>query len=221
MMQSSSEILEGDGDFSSSSLRASTTTKNLAILNRWPEDPPDENETSSPCNFLCRFYSNWTYSYMNVVLRKGAKQKKQDDDDDDDNIDDENPSTRSKDVPPNHLTSDDLYVVPRAMESSKLMTQMDQYYHHELQQQRENASSDDGDDDDSLNDNSPSNYRQKRRRLLKTLWKIAAPTYIPAGICELLVVICGTTLPLLVRELLEILENNPNANRTQDNENKD
>jgi ABC-type multidrug transport system fused ATPase/permease subunit len=48
--------------------------------------------------------------------------------------------------------------------------------------------------------------------LLRTLWTIAAPTYIPAGICELLVVVCGTTLPLLVRELLAVLEANPNAN---------
>ena len=49
-----------------------------------------------------------------------------------------------------------------------------------------------------------------RKRLLKILWKIAIPTYIPAGFCELIVVLCGLGLPLLVRELLWVLENNPN-----------
>ncbi|KAL3924691.1 MAG: hypothetical protein SGILL_000891 [Bacillariaceae sp.] len=149
---------------------------------------------------------------MNVVLRKGAKQSKrqkkgEDEQEENDNDDDENhlDSTRSTSAPPpaaDHLTSDDLYVVPRAMQSSKLMTQMDQFYNHELQQSQQQQQQQDE------AQQSPSTYRQKRRRLLKTLWKIAAPTYIPAGICELLVVICGTTLPLLVRELLTILENN-------------
>jgi ABC-type multidrug transport system fused ATPase/permease subunit len=50
-----------------------------------------------------------------------------------------------------------------------------------------------------------------QKRLVKTLWKIAAPMFIPAGFCQLLTVLCQVTLPLLVRELLRILEENPSA----------
>jgi ATP-binding cassette, subfamily C (CFTR/MRP), member 1 len=166
----------------------------LSILNQWPEDPPQPGEVGTDVSLCCttscwlyRIYNNWTYSYMNVVLRKGAKQSKlKSGDDDDDDLG-------------GQLTSDDLYAVPRDMESSLLATQMKEYYNHV----KTPPAADDG---------NQTSYRQKRRRLLKTLWKIAAPTYIPAGICELLVVICGTTLPLLVRELLRIMENNPNQN---------
>jgi ABC-type multidrug transport system fused ATPase/permease subunit len=48
-----------------------------------------------------------------------------------------------------------------------------------------------------------------KRRLMLTLWHLAAPTFIPAGYCQLMTVICQIALPLLVRELLQILEANP------------
>jgi len=51
----------------------------------------------------------------------------------------------------------------------------------------------------------------QEKRLLKILWKIALPTYIPAGLCELLEVLFQTGLPLLVKKLLFIIETNPKA----------
>lgn len=48
-----------------------------------------------------------------------------------------------------------------------------------------------------------------QKRLVATLWHIAAPTFVPAGFCQLLTVICQVALPLLVRELLSVLEENP------------
>ena len=52
--------------------------------------------------------------------------------------------------------------------------------------------------------------RGQNARLAWTLWRLAAPTFIPAGFCQLLSVICQVLLPLLVRELLLVLEENPN-----------
>ena len=48
------------------------------------------------------------------------------------------------------------------------------------------------------------------RQLLKTLWRLAAPTFVPAGFCQLLTVLCQVGLPLLVRGLLKVIEDNPN-----------
>jgi len=44
---------------------------------------------------------------------------------------------------------------------------------------------------------------------MATLWRLAAPTFVPAGLCQLLTVIMQVALPLLVRELLRVLEENP------------
>jgi len=55
-------------------------------------------------------------------------------------------------------------------------------------------------------------YAQQDGRLLRTLWKLAAPTFVPAGFCQLLTVMAQVGIPLLVRELLVILEENPYQN---------
>lgn len=38
--------------------------------------------------------------------------------------------------------------------------------------------------------------------LARSLWTIAAPTFVPAGACQLVSVLCQVAIPLLVRELL-------------------
>jgi ABC-type transport system involved in cytochrome bd biosynthesis fused ATPase/permease subunit len=43
------------------------------------------------------------------------------------------------------------------------------------------------------------------------LWHLAAPTFVPAGFCQLITVFAQITMPLLVRQLLQILEENPGA----------
>ena len=129
------------------------------LLSKWPEDPCTETR----CLSLARQWRNWTYSYMNVVLAKGAKQMKKGG---------------------AHLSIKDLYGVPEAMKSHRLIKIFQEF---------------DG----------------KNQALWRILWKIALPTFVPAGICELVVVGCGTALPLLVRELLSVLENNPNTKITK------
>jgi ABC-type multidrug transport system fused ATPase/permease subunit len=86
-----------------------------------------------------------------------------------------------------HLSQDDLFVVPRSMKSTELVASFAHFHHYFKDKERDS-----------------------RRRLLKTLWKISKASYIPAGLCELMVVICGVSMPLLVRGLLVVLENNPN-----------
>ena len=45
--------------------------------------------------------------------------------------------------------------------------------------------------------------------LLQTLWYISKPTFIPGGFCQLIAVLCQVFMPLLVRQLLRVLEENP------------
>lgn len=49
----------------------------------------------------------------------------------------------------------------------------------------------------------------KPRQLISALWKVAAPDFIPAGLCEFIALACQISLPLLVRGLLKVLEEKP------------
>jgi len=51
--------------------------------------------------------------------------------------------------------------------------------------------------------------RGKENRVLYTLWRLAAPTFVPAGICQLVAVLCQVGVPLMVRELLNVLQSHP------------
>merc|ERR1712078_310578 len=80
----------------------------------WPEDIDREATGCGLGRWAIRVYNNWTYSFMNPILKLGAQQNKalakqekkkkatrgedNDDEDEDDRL---------------HLTSDDLYSVPR------------------------------------------------------------------------------------------------------------
>lgn len=86
-----------------------------------------------------------------------------------------------------HLSQDDLFRLPTTMESSFLSQKFEDSYREERK-------------------------KGSKRPLMKTMWTIAAPTFIPAGVCELITVICQVALPLLVRELLRLLEENPAQN---------
>lgn len=91
------------------------------------------------------------------------------------------------------LSQQDLFLVPQSMQSPYLSMQFKKLFHEAGGPGTE-----------------PSTIGTKRRLLL-TLWHLAAPTFIPAGFCELLTVLCQVALPLLVMELLQVLENDPGA----------
>jgi hypothetical protein len=91
---------------------------------------------------------------------------------------------------PGKISQDDLFVAPLNMQSPYLSTQFKDYFSN-LGRSKSSSST--------------------KRKLLLTLWKLAAPTFIPAGFCELITVLCQVAIPLLVRQLLNILEDNPNS----------
>ena len=86
-----------------------------------------------------------------------------------------------------HLTQADLYRVPTSMETAQL----------DYRFRAEYAKEEEGDGDGG----GPNLHR--------VLWRLAAPTFIPAGFCQLLTVVCQLAIPLLVKEILVILETNP------------
>lgn len=49
----------------------------------------------------------------------------------------------------------------------------------------------------------------RENRVLIALWRLAAPSFVPAGFCQLVAVLCQVAVPLMVRELLDVLQNHP------------
>lgn len=86
-----------------------------------------------------------------------------------------------------HLVEDDLFAAPAHMRSTVLADTLRQH----LQEH---------------NEQSPV------QRLVRALWAVARPTFVPAGVCEFVALSCQVALPLLVRELLQLLEANPRTN---------
>jgi hypothetical protein len=168
----------------------------------WPEDSiiidGDDANKPKPNVFILlvrwtiRMYTIWTYSYMNVILRKGAAASKHHDDD---NNDDSNNSSDDD----YHLTSNDLYPVPREMKSLKLVFKFESYWEKLVNNSNSKNT-------DSKNTKKPPKVITTKTILLKTLWYISKPTYVPAGIYQLVSTLCISTMPLVVRQLLYVLE---------------
>lgn len=184
---------------------------NMRHLDRWPEDYSlrvgDDDDTTTArrqqgsCSnnlscrrayeFCSRMYEQWTYSYMSAVLNTGASRRRKQ------RVGDFNAATTTTtmdggsntktEAAVEGLSASDLYVVPRNMRSIELIAKFEESFQR------------------SANNTTTTNYR----RLLRALWTVASPSFIPAGYCELLVVICGTSLPLLIRGLIRVVERNP------------
>lgn len=80
------------------------------------------------------------------------------------------------------LTLSDLYQVPPSMRASALQPIFDEY------------------------------FEQEKGKVVKTLWRLASPTFLPAGLCQLITVFAQVAVPLFVWKLLSILEENPSKN---------
>jgi ABC-type multidrug transport system fused ATPase/permease subunit len=123
-----------------------------------------------------------------------------------------------------HLTSDDLFPVPRQMRSSRLVQSFESCWEKNSNIERnQNQNQQRGDKDNNNNNNNENNndndidHEQRlaatRRLFLKSLWKVALPTFFPAGLYELVCVIVVSTMPLIVRRFLRVLEENNNVLR--------
>ena len=89
------------------------------------------------------------------------------------------------------VTQHDLFAAPTTMQSSYLKSQFKEHFFADPS----------GDIEEKMS--------STKWMLLRTLWRLAAPTFIPAGFCQLITVVCQIAIPLLVRELLNTLEETP------------
>ena len=87
------------------------------------------------------------------------------------------------------LSHHDLYSVPDAQRSRVLLQQFTKEYQSHLAQPRVDAET----------------------ALKRTLWTLARPSFLPAGICQLVSILSQVGLPLLVRSLLEQVQVQPDS----------
>jgi len=141
--------------------------------------------------FCSRMYEQWTYSYMSAMLNTGATRRRKR------RVGDINAATttttmegdsskKAEAAVEEGLSASDLYVVPRNMHSIEPIAKFEESFQ-------------------SSENNTTTNTTSTYRRLLRALWTIASPSFIPVGFCELFVVICGTALPLLIRGLIRVV----------------
>jgi ATP-binding cassette subfamily C (CFTR/MRP) protein 1 len=93
---------------------------------------------------------------------------------------------QEEDSTPPLLSHDDIYAVPDRLQSQRLRQAFWSEYKRQLPRQPTHE-----------------------RALLWALWKLAAPTFVPAGVCQLVSIICQVAVPLIVRQLLQQVEENP------------
>jgi len=171
-----------------------TTTSNSRAFSSWPEDI-DHNATG--CGLgrrAIRVYNNWTYSYMTAILKKGAEANKA-----------FTKSNRTKGNDTNddelekiHLTSDDLYPVPRQIKSARLVANFERAW--ELKRSKNAQFVQDA------FENETEKFAASQKILLQSLWRVARPTFVPGGFFQLVAVLVISCLPLVVRRLLFVLE---------------
>jgi hypothetical protein len=151
---------------------------------QWPEDRKSQSQscTTSSMNSFRLVCSNWTYSYMRRVLQKGALQHK--------NETQGNTNTNNN----QKLEQTDLFRAPSDMEADHVRKLFWEYYNS----------------DKHTNGNGKD--KQHKHIFIKTLWHLAAPTFIPAGVCQLVALCAQISIPLLVMQLLRILEEFPMEN---------
>jgi len=99
------------------------------------------------------------------------------------------------------LLQTDLYPVPSNMTTSSLVHKFEQLYRSYATTSATTAS----------DDVHSSSTAKTQRPLTRTLWELSKPIFIPAGFCQLITVVCQVIMPLLVRELLQQLEQNPDS----------
>jgi ABC-type multidrug transport system fused ATPase/permease subunit len=164
----------------------------------WPED------TLNDAFFVYRLYQRWTYSYMTPLLAKGQRQER-------DGF---------------RLTADDLFLPPVTMTSNVLVDKFRRHYYNDHPPQPPPTTSNSNNNTTALQTTASSNKKKKKKNKSKhskrsrnrytfwrrTLWNLAAPTFVPAGFFALLTILCQVSIPLLVRQLLILLEEHAQEN---------
>jgi len=164
---------------------------------------------------------------MNPVLKKGAERNRKrngkrngstgTDDDDCDNK--QNPSAVGANAARNqHLTSDDLFPVPKLMESKNLVSKFElsfadrcdssnQKKTAKKHRRRSRRATNTNCEDSNSSSSSSSTKNTTEGALFRTLLlSIARETYVQAGIYQLVSTLLVSTMPLIVIRLLDVLE---------------
>jgi ABC-type multidrug transport system fused ATPase/permease subunit len=98
------------------------------------------------------------------------------------------------------MSHDDLFKAPQSMQSQHLINEFNAAYTKMKK---------------DIMIQSPTSEKNRRKELrwmfMKTLWTISKPTYIPAGLSQLVTVLVQTSTPIVVQRLLLLFQNNPNS----------
>ncbi len=183
----------------------------------WPEDAPERK------GFFQSLSDHLLYSYMGEILKKGSQLHRQRN-----ALKQEQDSTQKKDdditggknvgevqsalLMEQELSNEDLYEAPKTMHSDFLMEQFQSAFtkhKNEMENKMNNSTGNNSNQTDEQNQNATRKARS--RVLMNVLWTLAKPTYIPAGIYQLVTVITQTFSPLVVQQLLIQFEEHEHA----------
>jgi len=194
-----------------------TISSPTSTMKAWPEDEKTSiNTTTTPApslqhrrSCLQHLRHSLFYSYMSPILKRGAalhKQRKQTHVGD---IELQQSSDVQQADRIGELSKDDCYAVPATMEAQYLA---DIFWKVQKEQQQQQAAAQQQQSTTTTSNNRRNKTNSTTKSFLKILWIIAKPTYIKAALWQFIVVICQCSLPLLVREVLLRLEDNPGQN---------
>jgi len=144
--------------------------------------------------------SRWGYTYMNPTFKKGARNHK---------LKNSSEPRKSKNTGNKHdsfeeLTHNDLYPVPTDMKAHVLHSQFSELYY------RKNTAHSSVESSLESTVKERKNITKKNKKLLvKSLWNIIKKTYVAGGICQLITVLAQVAQPLIVMQILMIIEQNP------------
>jgi len=157
-------------------------------------------------------YDRLYYSYMNTILQKGAKLHKQRKKQREAEVEDE---FNTQII--HELSHEDLFPLPKGMQSQYLLMKFHTLYQQQLKLEEEKQQQ-------GCCFHSSSSLKKKKKKTSKTtsttttstfirvLWNLIGPTYyIPGGMYQLITVILQTCYPLVVRQLLFLLQQSPSS----------
>ncbi len=197
------------------------------IMNMSPPWPEEGHEHQS---VLKRIINHLFYSYMSDIFSKGAQLHRQRRDREmgrrgrassgEESESSFSPSSSSSSLSAHHeeLSDDDLFQAPKTMHSDHLIEKFHSIFTKmKVEMDRERAIKSQSDEHinehDIIRKKRQMKLHSKERRwmFMKTLWLLSKPTYIPAGIYQLITVLVQALSPIIVQNLLRLFEQNPNT----------
>ena len=178
----------------------------------WPEDAPERK------GFFQSISDHLLYSYMGTILTKGSqlhKQRKllrQQQQQEESSQPNENSPNNGKNnielrntLLEQELSNEDLYEAPKTMHSDYLI---DKFRSAFSKYKQEIMTEEQAEGERNVKNSTKNATKARRKVLMKVLWTLAKPTYIPAGMYQLVTVIVQTFCPLVVQQLLIQFEEN-------------